>query len=132
MIVKIKIILITACAIFSLNVAAQKYFSVPPLKVYLAFYKNGKSIHKVNDSLQISLYKDSDTLYSVRFFKSGMQLVNCDCIFRGSKKKEVSRIAEQRNGKTELIRREFDISILVLKDPECFNSLPDYFRNQVF
>ena len=102
----------------------QVNYSIPPLKAYLTFYKNGESYHVLNDTIKTSFFKLNDSAFLVKFYLNGKLKKQCPCFYRGKEKKEKANILELKNSKRSLVKKEITVRELVLKDKSCFDFLP--------
>lgn len=103
---------------------SQVNYSVPPLINYFMFYKNGKSIDILNDSIRTSFFKFNDTSFLVKFYVNGKIRNQCFCFYRGKKTNEKANILEVKNGKRTIIKKEFTVRELALKNKTCLDFLP--------
>ncbi|OJV43569.1 MAG: hypothetical protein BGO29_11585 [Bacteroidales bacterium 36-12] len=103
---------------------SQIYYSVPPLVNYFTFYKNGKSIGVLNDTIRTSFFKLSDSTFLIKFYTNGKLQKQCSCFYRGNEKKEKANILQLKNGKRTLVKKEITVRELVLKDETCLDFLP--------
>lgn len=103
---------------------SQMRYDVPPLLNYFTFYKNGKSIDVLNDSIKTSFYKFNDSAFLIKFYVNNKFKKECSCLFKGEEKKKKANMLERKNGKQSLGKVEFVVRQLDLENKNCLEFLP--------